>query len=129
MTNAAKVINKKKSGEVVEVNKEEETIKAEAPSYEELLEQNKKLQAQLEEVKSASGGRKKQVLDYMRQNGHVKVSDMAAFLKITDRNVSSQMTYLRKDGVNIATDSRGYKFIENLDELESLPKLKKANLV
>lgn len=58
--------------------------------------------------------RKYEVLELLKKNGKMTVSEIAAQVGIDNRNVSSQLTYLRKqDGINIATDSRGYKFIES----------------
>jgi len=58
-------------------------------------------------------GRKQEVLDILKRGKHVMVKTIAAELGITDRNVSSQLSYLRADGYKIATDSRGYKFLED----------------
>ena len=79
---------------------------------EQLMAKVKELEAKVNELESRIGGRKKQVYDYLMKHGPCRVSDIAAKLKISDRNVSSQMAYLRKEGVAIATNSRGYKFIE-----------------
>ena len=67
-------------------------------------------------VKAAAGGRKLQVLNCLRESGHTTVEKIAELIGISARNVSSQMTYLRKDGVAIATDSLGRKFIESEPE-------------
>jgi biotin operon repressor len=84
------------------------------PSYEDLVKRVIELETELAEIKAnpvKAEGRKSEVLKYLQDNGHVKVADIAKHLGISDRNVSSQMTYLRKDGHEIATDSRGYKFL------------------
>ena len=93
------------------------------PSYEELEQKLAELEqtlaekeAELEKKNSSSGGRKAEVLAFLKEHGHVKVSDIAKAVGISDRNVSSQLTYLRKDGYAIATDSRGFKFLENTPE-------------
>jgi biotin operon repressor len=57
-------------------------------------------------------GRKDEVLAILKRGAHVSVPQIAKEVGISDRNVSSQMSYLRKDGYKIATDSRGYKFLE-----------------
>ena len=58
--------------------------------------------------------RKYEVLALLKKNGKMTVSQLAKAIGIDNRNISSQLTYLRKqDGINIATDSRGYKFIED----------------
>lgn len=78
----------------------------------ELIAANTKLVSDLEQAKASPEGRKSQVLKIL-QTGHVTVASIAARIGISDRNVSSQMTYLRKDGYAIATDSLGRKFIED----------------
>ena len=95
-----------------EISNEEEIVMVgpPEPTKEELMARIAELEAKLE-AKSL-GGRKAQVLEYLQKNGHCRVSSIAAALGISDRNVSSQMTYLRADGHSIATDSRGYKFLE-----------------
>ena len=75
-------------------------------------------------VKGAS--RRRQVLEYLTENGHCRISDIAKALETTPTNVSSYLSYLRKAGCSIATDSRGYKFLEDdvrALELLSDPKL------
>ncbi len=57
-------------------------------------------------------GRKAQVLKILKSSGHITVAAIATRIGITARNVSSQLTYLRKDGYAIATDSLGRKFLE-----------------
>jgi len=57
-------------------------------------------------------GRKQEVLDILLTGKHVTVGQIAKSLGINERNVSSQLSYLRKDNYRIATDSRGYKFLE-----------------
>jgi len=57
-------------------------------------------------------GRKEQVLEILKRGKPVRVPDIAKEVGISDRNVSSQLTYLRKDGHQIATDSRGFKFLQ-----------------
>ena len=58
-------------------------------------------------------GRKDEVLAILMTGKHVSVSQIAKIVGISERNVSSQMSYLRKDGKRIATDSRGLKFLES----------------
>ena len=57
-------------------------------------------------------GRKEQCLKIMQSAGHITVAAIATRIGISARNVSSQLTYLRKDGYAIATDSLGRKFLE-----------------
>ena len=63
------------------------------------------------EASANKDGRKSQVLDFLRSNGHVTIKDIAAGLNISTKNVSSQLTYLRTDGYEIFTDNNGKKFI------------------
>ena len=69
------------------------------------------------EVTTNKSGRMQQVLDVLNKYGHVSVPKIASEVGIDPRNVSSQLSYLRAGKLNgvkyaIATDSRGYKFIE-----------------
>jgi len=55
-------------------------------------------------------GRKEQVLKIL-QSGAITVGGIATRIGISARNVSSQLTYLRKDGYEICTSSTGKKFL------------------
>jgi DNA-binding transcriptional ArsR family regulator len=77
--------------------------------YEDLL---LALESKISSVKVPVTGRKEQVLKILKSAGHISVSAIATRIGISQRNVSSQMTYLRKDGHAIATDSLGRKFLE-----------------
>ena len=79
---------------------------------EELIAKIETLEKHIETLEAKAGGRKLQVLKYLQEHGHVAVRDIAKHIGISERNVSSQMTYLRSDGYAIATDSRGLKFLE-----------------
>jgi len=57
-------------------------------------------------------GRKEEVLKVLMDKKRVSVKEIGRIVGISERNVSSQMSYLRKDGVKIGTDSLGRKFIE-----------------
>ena len=63
------------------------------------------------DIKIKKVGRKDEVLEVLL-SGKVSVKEISNIVGISSRNVSSQLSYLRKDGVNIATDSKGRKFIE-----------------
>jgi len=63
-------------------------------------------------VETKKTGRKDEVLAILKQHGHVSVGFIARQVGINERNVSSQLTYLRRDGYRIATDSKGLKFLE-----------------
>lgn len=77
-------------------------------SKEELIEIIEDLKKQLE---SKSNGRKKQVLDLIRSEQPINIIAIAERLNISTKNVSSQLTYLRQEGINICTDTNGKKFI------------------
>ena len=78
----------------------------------ELVAHIEALEAKLESNKD---GRKAQVLDIIQREGKVLIKDIAAELEITDRNVSSQLSYLRKDGWLFGKDSKGRIYIEKED--------------
>ena len=71
------------------------------------------LEVRLSTHKIKPEGRKEQVLKCIIKGDHVSVAAMAERIGISARNISSQLTYLRKDGYAIATDSIGKKFIES----------------
>ena len=60
--------------------------------------------------KKVQTGRKEQVLEILKE-GPIFVQGIADRLGISARNVSSQLTYLRRDGYEIATTSVGKKFL------------------
>ena len=76
------------------------------------------LESRLSTHKVRKEGRKEQVLAILTSEGPISVDQMSKILsdstgdKITPRNISSQLSYLRKDGVAIGTNSLGKKFIE-----------------
>jgi biotin operon repressor len=57
-------------------------------------------------------GRREQVLEVLQKEKRITVGQIGAQLGMTCRNVSSYLCYLRKEGVNIGTDSKGRKYIE-----------------
>lgn len=63
-------------------------------------------------AKAAESGpqRKSQVLELLKSKP-MTIAEMAKKLGISNANVSSQLTYLRKDGIRIYTDDQGHKFI------------------
>ena len=62
-------------------------------------------------TKSKEVGRKGEVLEIL-QTGRFTIKELSVQLNISDKNVSSQLSYLRKDGWLIGTDSKGRKFLE-----------------
>ena len=105
---------KNETAKTVEANESIEMTKETLPTAAELMAEIENLKSQLAEAKSGSStGRKDQVLQVLRDHGHISVQKIAKLVGITDKNVSSQMTALRKAGHAIGTDSRGFKFLEN----------------
>ena len=79
---------------------------------EELIIKITELEAQIEKMtKSKEVGRKGEVLEVL-QTGRFTIKELSVQLNISDKNVSSQLSYLRKDGWLIGTDSKGRKFLE-----------------
>jgi len=68
------------------------------------------LETRLCNQKKIRPGRKQQVLEIL-QAGPIQVGAIAKRLGISSRNVSSQLSYLRKDGYDIATSSTGKKML------------------
>jgi len=60
--------------------------------------------------------RKEQILTELRENGDTTMQDMAAKFGISRRNVSSQLTYLRRDGHVIDVLTRGKDKVIHLSE-------------
>lgn len=63
-----------------------------------------------EKLESKSKGRKGEVLQILKERGPINIQDIAKELGISNKNVSSQLTYLREE-YNICTDGNGKKFI------------------
>ena len=70
------------------------------------------LESKISRVQVKQTGRKEQVLKILQSAGHITVEAISLRIGISARNVSSQLTYLRRDGYAIATDSLGRKFLE-----------------
>ena len=68
------------------------------------------LESRLSKSKGFKDGRKEQVLAILK-TGPITVGAIATRIGISARNVSSQLTYLRKDGHEICTSSTGKKFL------------------
>lgn len=83
---------------------------------EELINLINELNEKIEKMtKSKEVGRKGEVLEIL-QTGRRTIKELSAQLNITDKNVSSQLSYLRKDGWLIGTDSKGRKFLEQPED-------------
>lgn len=70
------------------------------------------LESKISSVRVKPEGRKSEVLKILTSAGHITVDAISQRIGISARNVSSQLTYLRRDGYAIATDSLGRKFLE-----------------
>ncbi|RMG70189.1 MAG: ArsR family transcriptional regulator [Chloroflexi bacterium] len=69
-------------------------------------------------------GRKEQVLDLLKQ-GYDTIEAIANELGISTKNVSSQLTYLRKEGYHILSISAGGQSVLKLVDDEIMAKLLK----
>jgi len=78
------------------------------------------LQTKLENSRN-SDGRKSQVLGLLREHDNLSILDISEKLKISTKNVSSQLTYLRIDGYQIFTDPKGRKVLveDKIEETET----------
>lgn len=66
----------------------------------------------IEMLKTKQGrGRKEEVLDLVKE-GRISIEGIAAKVGITNRNVSTLLSYLRKDGYAFGKDSKGRIYIE-----------------
>ena len=65
------------------------------------------LESRFAKGKNHKTGRKEQVLEILKRGKAISISDIAVELGITNRNVSSQLTYLRDDGADIGKIGRG----------------------
>lgn len=78
-----------------------------------VMMQQEMIQEQQTALEQKSGsGRKEEVLKVLQEHGPISILGIAELLNISTKNVSSQLTYLRKAGHRIATKSDGRKFIE-----------------
>ena len=65
------------------------------------------IQALINAKAAKTDGRKEQVLALIRSDGKISIKDLAVRIGISDRNISSQLSYLRKDGLKFGKDSKG----------------------
>lgn len=88
----------------------DEKVKELMEEIEELKMINEDLRIKLE--KKGNGiGRKIEVEKILRERGKVTIKEISKELGISNKNVSSQLSYLRSDGLDICTDRKGFKFI------------------
>lgn len=57
-------------------------------------------------------GRKGEVRELLNSGERMSIREISEKLGVSDKNVSSILSYLRKDGLKICTDSEGRKFVE-----------------
>jgi len=97
------------SGGKVESMMYQRTIRELNEMVETLMIENAKLKA----GRTKTGpGRKEEVLAILEREP-TEIYDIAEELNISNKNVSSQLCYLKKDGYSIATNSKGQKFLED----------------
>ena len=84
----------------------------------ELNEMVEALQLENEKLKTSrtktGPGRKEEVLSILKTKP-TEIYDIAEELGISNKNVSSQLCYLKSDGHLIATNAKGQKFLEDYD--------------
>ena len=110
MENLKETINQIKDIE----SKEEREEKIRSFKKEELIEL---LNEAIGGTRKFKEGRKEQVAKMLMTGDSYSVEEMAAALGISTKNISSQLTYLRKDGYEIGTRSNGKKYLENLQDI------------
>jgi biotin operon repressor len=102
---------KERINELKDVDEKEELVeKVGKFKKEELVEMMLELLGNKRKFKK---GRKDEILEILVSGGSYGVEELAKMVGISGKNVSSQLTYLRKDGVKIGTRSNGKKFIES----------------
>jgi DeoR/GlpR family transcriptional regulator of sugar metabolism len=78
---------------------------------EEMVEMIERLQKENEalviKVGAKEKGRKDEVLSLIREKGRITIKELAAAIGISERNISSQLSYLRKDGLKFGKNSKG----------------------
>ena len=95
-----------------EINIEELLNKDFQPkSLQEALEHIKQLKQAVKLFEYKQGGRKKQVKELLNKQP-LSIEEIADKLGITNKNVSSILCALKKEGNKIATNSQGKKFFE-----------------
>ena len=65
----------------------------------------------LNERKDQKSNKKYLVLDILKRGTPISILDISNELDISTKNVSSLLSYLRKDGTTIHTDDKGRKYI------------------
>lgn len=62
-------------------------------------------------MRGKGSGRKNEVLKLLK-DGRISIEDIAKKIGIERRNVSTLLSYIRKDGYNLGKDSKGRIYIE-----------------
>lgn len=57
-------------------------------------------------------GRKEELKKILEEGERLSILELGEKMKVSSKNVSSLLCYLRKDGVKICVDSEGKRFIE-----------------
>ncbi len=67
----------------------------------------------LEKLKVEKGdGRKGELYKILSDGSRYSIRELGEKMGVSDKNISSLLSYLRKDGVKLVTDWEGKKFIE-----------------
>lgn len=66
---------------------------------------------ELAKRKEQKSHKKEILLELMKQDGPMSIQEMADKMEISTKNISSLLTYLRKDEHQIHTDGQGRKYI------------------
>ena len=69
----------------------------------------------VKKIGSKEKGRKEEVLELIREKGKISIKEMGEVIGISERNISSQLSYLRKDGFKFGKNSKGLIY-EEMDE-------------
>ena len=80
-------------------------------SKKELIEHLTTTIALLNERREQKSNKKYLVLEILKRSHPISILDISNELKISTKNVSSLLTYLRKDGIIIHTNEKGEKYI------------------
>jgi len=81
----------------------------------ELIEKLKMENENLLKKVSNKKGRKEEVLELIREKGKISIKELGEVIGISERNISSQLSYLRNDGYKFGKNSKGLIY-EELDE-------------
>ena len=77
----------------------------------ELIEHLTTAIALLNERREQKSNKKYLVLEILKRGHPISILDISNELEISTKNVSSLLTYLRKDGITIHTNEKGEKYI------------------